>query len=147
MLVLLFIVGIAFSSLSRTKSRVYEALLQSDLRTLALAQENYRADSGAFFGGLHESSHNSSITELDLSLSPGVTILIRAQGGGGWTARAQHEKLPSTTHHCAIYMGEIEPYMPARLDGVIACRLEDESRGGAERERDLRVFNDAREAG
>jgi hypothetical protein len=146
MLLLLFIVGIAFSSLNRTKSRVYEALLQSDLRTLALAQESYRADSGAFFGGLHESSHNSAIAELELPLSPGVTILIRAEDEG-WTARAEHEKLPPTTHHCAVYMGVIEPYVPARREGVIACRLKDESSGGGDRARDLRVFNDAREAG
>ncbi len=112
--------AIGTKAMVRSKSRAMVAAVESDLRNLAVAQENYFAGRSTYFGqGGGASFASSPVFEYDLS--PGVSLEIRA-GDGGWAARGVHEKLVDRDHACAVYVGQVEPYPPAVREGAVTCR-------------------------
>lgn len=112
--------AIATKSMLTQKSRAMVAVVESDLRNLAVAQENHFAVRSDYYGQGGGASFASS-PAFDFNPSPGVSVEIRA-GEAGWAARAVHEKLADTEHACAIYIGVVEPYPPAGQEGVVTCR-------------------------
>jgi hypothetical protein len=112
--------AIATKAMVRSKGRALAAAVESDLRNLAVAQEDYFAGRSSYFGGVGGASFASS-PAFDYNPTPGVILEVRA-GDGGWAARAVHEKLVDREHACAIYIGLVEPYPPAVREGVVTCR-------------------------
>jgi Tfp pilus assembly protein PilE len=112
--------AIATKAMVRSKSRALAAAVESDLRNLAVAQENYFAGRSSYFGGGGGVSFASS-PAFEYNPTPGVSLEVRA-GDGGWAARAVHEKLVDRDHACSIYFGQVEPYPPAVREGVVTCR-------------------------
>jgi Tfp pilus assembly protein PilE len=129
--------AIATKSMLTQKDRAMAAVVESDLRNLAVAQENHFAMRSNYYGQGGGASFVSS-PAFDFNPSPGVSVEIRVEGAG-WAARAVHEKLVDSEHACAIYVGLVEPYPPAVREGVVSCRPslgdqrdENDGRGGNE---------------
>jgi prepilin-type N-terminal cleavage/methylation domain-containing protein len=112
--------AIATKALVRSKSRAFAAVVESDLRNLAVAQEDYFAERSTYFGG-GGSVQLASSPVLGFAASPGVTFELRG-GEAGWAGRAVHEKLVDRGFTCAFYTGEVDPYPPAVQEGVVTCR-------------------------
>lgn len=132
-LVVLGIVGaiVGPALMHRASDRAAVAKMRSDLRELVRAQEIYYAESFRRPGGPR---YAGSTDELDFVTSPGVRIALDA-GAAGWTAVAEHDG--TQRHFCAVFSGQIEPFAPARQDGVIACEPQDELEPRVSEPRDL----------
>lgn len=113
LLVTMVLMGLLAAIVTKTvtgKSAAAMAVLKSDLRNLAAAEEAYYS--------LHL-SYSSSVEELDFQNSKNVRMELRSDATG-WSAQTDHELNPD--FRCALYMGEsVEPYSPAIAEGVIAC--------------------------
>jgi hypothetical protein len=92
-----------------TKEKAYIATMKSDLRNLAMGQENHFAEHGLYASDIR------SVT--DYATSHGVRVEIVAALPTGWYATAAHELTPVT---CAIYYGEGVPTSRAS-PGVFDC--------------------------
>ncbi len=93
-----------------TKAGTYVALMKADLRSLAVAEETYYADSLKYTadpGALGLSFHASTGVV-------GPTIMLTPDG---WTAAVTHQ---STTANCAIFVGST-PLPPATTEGEARC--------------------------
>ncbi len=100
--------------MTTSKSAAALALMRSDLRNLALAQEAYYSTSGTYA---------NNIADLGFETSENVTIRLRGNSGG-WSGRTEsqlHEDV-----HCALFVGRVVPFLPATEEGIMAC----EPRGG-----------------
>lgn len=106
---------IATVSFGHTSDRAYVAVMQSDLHNIALAQEAYAQKESARSG---RSAYAARVEDLELNLSPGVSVRLRA-GRDGWSARASHVRLPRT--RCALFRGNVRAFAPATDAGRIAC--------------------------
>jgi prepilin-type N-terminal cleavage/methylation domain-containing protein len=115
MVLLALLIAIALNSMGRARDKVYVAAVQTDLRNLVTAQENFFAASDEVADGPR---YSDSLEELDFQPSRGVEMQI-SEEGMGWTARARH--VNRRTHRCAVFVGEVDPYWPAEDEGVIAC--------------------------
>ncbi len=92
------------------KTVVAQAVLKSDLRNMAAAQEAYFSDHLAYA---------ETVGELGFQASQNVNFLLRAHATG-WSARSSHELNPE--YRCALYIGRsVEPYSPATEEGKINC--------------------------
>ncbi len=112
--------ALATKALVRSKSRAFAAAVESDMRNLAVAQEDYFAERSTYFdGGGNVQFARSS--DLGYAASPGVTFELRG-GEAGWAGRAVHEKLIDRGYSCAFYTGQVDPYPPAVQEGVVTCR-------------------------
>ncbi len=78
-----------------TKEKAYVAAMKSDLRILAMEQETYFAEHGAY------STDIRAVT--DYALSYGVDVQVVTALPTGWYAIATHELTPIT---CSIYVGD-----------------------------------------
>ncbi|UCC84928.1 MAG: type II secretion system protein [Gemmatimonadota bacterium] len=108
----------------RSKNAAYLAAMQSDLRNLIRAQEEYYASSSIYFtndpGNADGATYTKSADGLDFTPSQNVVIKIRANSRG-WSARAEHENRSPDKFYCAVFMGDINAFDPAEEEGVIAC--------------------------
>ncbi|MGD8866225.1 MAG: prepilin-type N-terminal cleavage/methylation domain-containing protein [Gemmatimonadales bacterium] len=111
--------AIATKALVRSKSRAFAAVVESDLRSLVVAQEDYFAESSTYFDG--GGATLVALPALDLSATPGVSFELRGDAAG-WAGRAVHEKLIDRDFACSFYTGQVEPYPPAVQEGVVTCR-------------------------
>lgn len=115
LLIVVVIIGIlaaiAIPKFAATKGRAYTARLRSDLRNLAIAQEDYFYENSTYAGGT---------APLDTSFVPsaGTTIQIVSAGPAGWSAKATSTLTPTT---CAVFFNAA-PVAPATADGVISCQ-------------------------
>jgi type IV pilus assembly protein PilA len=113
LLIVVVIIGIlaaiAIPKFANTKGRATVAAMRSDLRNLATAEESY------FYSN---EKYSSSLSDLNFSTSPGVTITIREATVAGWSATATH---PSTTESCAIFFGSAAPVAPASVESQVRC--------------------------
>lgn len=124
MVILGILATIAIPAFSRTKQQADRALMQSDLRVLATAEDAYFADSLSY--GL--------ATSCDYPVPPGQVfwcvsagntlgiITIGTGGRAGWTANITNK---DTGTSCAIYIGTVTPAAPERpgdQEGVPVCR-------------------------
>ena len=116
LLIVIVIIGIlatiAISAYWRIKNRGFEASLQSDLRNLAVQQEQY-FDSHQVYA--------SSTTDLTMGLSPGVTVTINYAETDGWASVATHTSVPD--RHCGVLIGAapVGDGGPAELPGRVQC--------------------------
>jgi len=119
MMVVLTVIGIlsaiATVTLGSSSSRAYKTAMLSDLRNVNTAQEAYIEQAFAETG---TATYANTVTKLNLNLSNGVTIRLRANRNG-WSARATHERVPGT--RCSVYRGNIRPFPPATAEGRIDC--------------------------
>jgi type IV pilus assembly protein PilA len=106
---------IATVTLGSSSSQAYKTAMLSDLRNVATAQEAYIEQTFAETG---TATYANNVTKLNVNLSNGVTIRLRANGNG-WSARATHERVSGT--RCSVYRGTIKPFPPATKEGRIDC--------------------------
>ena len=115
LLIVMVIIGvlasIAIQSYQGVKRRAYRAQMQSDLRHLMIAQEEYMGDNGTYA---------SATTQLQpMFVATGGNMLTITQASTtGWAATAASSNSPET---CAIYLG-VAPVPPATVEGVAGCQ-------------------------
>ena len=114
LLIVVVIIGIlaaiAIPKFANTKGKAYAASMRSDLRNLAVSQESYFYDNGAY---------SNSLGAMNVNPSNGVTITIGAATAQGWNAQAEHYM--ANPIRCYIYVGNaVLP--PATTDGVVVCQ-------------------------
>ncbi len=116
LLVVVVVIGIlatiAIGGSRKAVEQTYTAVLKSDLRNLAVAEENYLIENGQY---------TRRRGQLEFSVSPDVILRLRINYGLGWSARVEHRKRRPTRYFCALFRGQIRPHAPAVEEGVIAC--------------------------
>ena len=116
-LIVVVIIGIlaaiAIPKFAGTKEKSYVAVMKSDLRNLAVAQEAYSADNGTYYNGVIPNA------ALIYNPSSGVTVTISAGTPSGWGATAAYAV--GTARTCAIFFGTAAPPAPATIEGQVAC--------------------------
>lgn len=115
LLVVVVIIGIlaaiAILKFQNTKGKAKVAALKTDLRNLSAAEEAY------FF---ENAMYTSSLTNLQLNHSPGVSLTVVDATTSGWSASATHPaSFPLT---CALFNGNVTPLAPATVEGLIGCQ-------------------------
>jgi prepilin-type N-terminal cleavage/methylation domain-containing protein len=115
LLIVVVIIGIlasfAIPNFRNTKGKARAAGLKSDLRNLATAQEAYFYDN---------SIYTTSLTALNVSMSPGTTVTWGTVTGGGWAASLTHPMAFPIT--CAMFVGTATPIAPAIAEGHLTCQ-------------------------
>jgi hypothetical protein len=81
------------------------SVLKTALRSLAAAQERYRAAHGVYAG---------TADRLGLKADPGARVEILAAGTAGWQAKAVHAAQPGRS--CVVWVGTLAAE-PPRTDG------------------------------
>lgn len=104
--------AIALNAFSTPRQEAFRSSVQSDLRSLAVAQELYH-QVNLRYGQLPDLT--------DFESTPGVSITISHATGFGFAATASHTGLPTVT--CGIYMGDVPPGSagPATNPGRPVC--------------------------
>ncbi len=115
LLVVVVVIGIlATIAIGGSRSAVeqtYGAVLKSDLRNLAVAEENYFVENDRY-----------TRRRGDLEFSVSRDVILRLRGNQrGWSARVEHRGRRPTRFFCALFRGQIRPHFPAIDEGVIAC--------------------------
>ena len=114
LLIVVVIIGvlaaIAVPKFQNTKGKANAASLRADLRNLITAQEAYYYDN---------SFYTSSLSDLNLRVTTGVTITFGAATAGGWSARVTHPM--AWPIRCAVFFGSAPAFPPAKSEGLIAC--------------------------
>jgi prepilin-type N-terminal cleavage/methylation domain-containing protein len=115
LLIVVTIMGIlvmmALPHFARSREKAYRSQMQTDLRTLVVAQESY-------FDLKHE--YGTDIAQLEFNKTTGVTVKILDTNANSWSAEATHS---STELKCGLYMGSAEPPtgIPIPDEGIIGC--------------------------
>ncbi len=104
------LVAIALPKYTGNKERAQIAAMKSDLRNLAAAQENYFVES---------LTYTTSITALDMTQTPEVTLTIPLAQVTGFRATAAHASVVGTT--CEIYFGSAGGATIATTEGLVTC--------------------------
>lgn len=114
LLIVVVIIGIlasiAIPKFASTKGKAYTAMMRSDLRNLATAEESYYYSYDAY---------STDLTAINFTPSPGVTVTVGTATVSGWSATATHPAASSSG--CAIYIGSVTPPPPATEESVVAC--------------------------
>jgi prepilin-type N-terminal cleavage/methylation domain-containing protein len=115
LLIVVVIIGllaaIAIPKFQNTKGKSYTASLRSDLRNLATAEEAYFYSNNAY---------TNSLTDLNISLSSGVTITFGTTNAAGWAAKVTHPL--AWPIECAMFIGGVPPVPPAANEGLMVCQ-------------------------
>jgi len=82
------------------------SVLKSALRSVAAAQERYRAANLRFA---------NSLDELGVRPESGVRVDILGAGASGWQARATHQSQPGRS--CVVFVGSLGSAEAPRTDG------------------------------
>jgi prepilin-type N-terminal cleavage/methylation domain-containing protein len=113
LLIVVVIIGIlaaiAIPKFANTKEKAYVAAMKSDLRNLISAEESYFADNVTY---------TTSLTNLNVTASTGVTLNIGAATGTGWSATAKHN---GTSKTCGIYVGSATAPISGANEGEPKC--------------------------
>ena len=114
LLIVVVIIGIlasiAIPKFAATKGKAYTAMMRSDLRNLATAEESYYYSTDTY---------STDLTAIKFSPSPGVTVTVGTATNSGWAATASHPNASSSA--CAIFIGNVTPPAPATTESVVAC--------------------------
>lgn len=114
LLVVVVIIGIlasiAIPKFANTKGKSYAAVIKSDLRNLATAEESYYYSNDAY---------TNDLGALNFTPSVGVTITIPEATAGGWSATATRPG--ASVSSCALFFGSVTPVAPATVEASIAC--------------------------
>ncbi len=118
-MVILTILAAISLKLVNARRQAYLAVIKSDLRALATAQEAYYFDSFKDPGGPRYAPNTQ---QLDFNRSPNV--LVQMVGiKEGWSARTVH--LKRNDFRCAMYVGNVRGlimiYEPAIEEGAMEC--------------------------
>ena len=120
------------ATLYRAKNAAYLAVMESDLRNLIGAQEEYYASTSVYFtndpNNEEGATYTKSASALDFTPSENVVVRIRANNRG-WSARAEHENRSPAKFYCAVYIGDVKAFDPAVEEGVIACEPKKSKKG------------------
>ncbi len=131
LLIVVVIIGIlaaiAIPRFGQTRERAFVSAMQSDLRNLQTAQEQYYQANNFQYATTAEALTGGT-TPL-LTLSNGVeNLTIVASGGTGFTASVTHASLPPARNACGIAVGTgddgqptTNPTISTASNGVIAC--------------------------
>ena len=115
LLIVVVIIGIlaaiAVPKFQTTKGKANAASLRADLRNLITAQEAYFYDNSAY---------TSTLNDLNLRVTTGVTITFGTATSGGWSARVTHPM--AWPIQCAVFFGSAPAFSPATAEGLIACQ-------------------------
>jgi len=116
LLIVVVIIGIlaavAIPKYAATRGNAKVAVLRSDLRNMASAQEAYFSDNLGYYSG------SLPTAALLYAPSTGVTITITEGDASGWSATAATTGIART---CAIFSGAAAPVAPASQEGIVAC--------------------------
>jgi len=101
------------------RKRAYVAVIASDLRNVATAQEAYFHDSMDEPGGPRYAPNVEQ-----LNFTPSEHVLVQMVGiSKGWSARTIHKK--RNDFRCAMYVGDVKAliqiYEPAIEEGAMYC--------------------------
>lgn len=107
--VLLVLVSLVVPRFQRYKAKAYTGSIMSDLRKMAVAQEDYFA--------LH-AHYAPSTDSLEVVLSPGVQITVDG-GQFGWSAVGTHPL--AVPLRCAVFWGKATAPPPAINEGQVTC--------------------------
>jgi len=116
LLIVVVIIGIlasiAIPKFNASREKSFVSTMKSALKNLATYQEIHH--NGAF-------TYSTSLSNLEMVPSNGVTIDINEATGAGWAATAVHAGL--TAEHCGLYQGNaaVAGGDPGLAEGVIAC--------------------------
>ena len=105
------IAAIAIPKFQTTKGKAFAASLKSDLKNIAVSQENY------FY---YNEMYSLDITALNFDPSKGVVLTIFEATPRGWSARTTHPGAFPLT--CAVFYGDAAQVVPATLEGQVACQ-------------------------
>ena len=115
LLVVVVIIGIlaaiAVPRYTNAREKSKAAVLMTDLRNLATAEEGY------FY---ERRTYSNDVDSLKFSASAGVIITIAEATPTGWSAQAEQPSV--TAKVCAIFMGSASKLPPANVEGIPACR-------------------------
>lgn len=81
------------------------SVLKATLRSVAAAQERYRAAHGRYA---------ASFELLQVSIQPDLRVQILGAGAAGWQARATHQMQPGRS--CVMFVGALDGAEPPRTD-------------------------------
>ena len=114
LLIVVVIIGIlaaiAIPKFANTKEKAYVTAMKSDLRNLLVAQENYFSDN---------ITYTTATTNLNVQVSPGVTVTISAASSQGWTATATHS---ATSKTCGVWYGNgVTAPVAGAIEGEPKC--------------------------
>jgi type IV pilus assembly protein PilA len=116
-LIVVVIIGIlaaiAIPKFASTKEKSYVAVMKSDLRNLAVAQEAYSSDNNIYYSGAVPNA------ALIYNPSSGVSVTITEGTTSGWGATAGYAV--GTTRTCSIFYGNASPPPPATTEGQVKC--------------------------
>ncbi len=114
LLIVVVIIGIlaaiAIPKFSSTKGKSYAAAMKSDLRNLAVQQENYFYNTGQY---------TNSLALVSFQGSADVVLNITEATLGGWSATATHPLASPLT--CGVFYGSAAAVNPALLEGIVRC--------------------------
>jgi len=102
-------------SVGSARQRAYVASMQSDLRSIAMAQEAY---SEKMFAETGTATYAALLTDLGVTLSDGVQLEMRGDVNG-WSARTTHSGAPG--RRCAMLRGSVSAFAPAAAGAGLAC--------------------------
>jgi prepilin-type N-terminal cleavage/methylation domain-containing protein len=126
-LVILAILAAISFKVVNARDQAYLAVIQSDLRNLATAQEAYWQITEDWPGGPR---YAPSLQHLDYNTSPYVQMVMVGTTRG-WTGRGTHRR--RNDFRCAMYVGDlralIQPFEPAIEEGVMECEPKSALRG------------------
>jgi hypothetical protein len=96
----------AQSSASAAWQATPASVLKAALRSLATAQERYRATKGRYAAG---------VDQLGIRLDPGVRVDVLGADAAGWQGRAVHQAMPGRS--CVMFVGSLGAAETPRTDG------------------------------
>jgi prepilin-type N-terminal cleavage/methylation domain-containing protein len=113
LVVMAILASIAATRMRDTTERAHVSVLESDLRSLAMAQEIY----------YHKVMHYGELAEMSKTFKPseGVTIDLTWVAADGFAATATHAAVPGVL--CGVFQGPADPgdTGPAVAAGQVAC--------------------------
>lgn len=109
---LALILAVVVPELSAARRRSVEAVLRSELRKLAAAQESYFYDHRVY------AADPLDLQPAGFSTSPGVRVVVHEATLTGWSAAASHPEIPT---RCFLFLRTAAPVGTATTPGEIDC--------------------------
>ena len=112
MVIISILVTIALPRFTRYRERAYIASMKRDLRTFAMHQESHYYDRATYTDDL------AALQASGFHPSPEVTISVNEATILGWSATAEHVRIPT---ECYLFIGDAAPLGAAVLEGSMEC--------------------------
>jgi prepilin-type N-terminal cleavage/methylation domain-containing protein len=112
MMIVSILVAITVPLWHDMRERGYVAVMQSDLRNMAISQESFFIDNEYYAATL------PSLEGKGFQSSAAVELRIAEATRVGWSVSATH---PGTTQQCHLFVGFAAPVGTATRNGLISC--------------------------